>query len=241
MKELGIELNSHRSLIHEIVRFNDNSQIHAKRTELFHQNQKYFEDYLSNASKEIKTDAQTKPAPNPSKTIVTPVSDLSLQQANVANNQIRNNTTKDISSKNLQGRTSKTIANYDLNGDRDFMYFNITEYKDNKLNRIGSKQDGKILEKTLKKKNFQLRGYLDGIISEKGITDKLNSYVNKISKAKRDVKVLVIAFMAHGAQGDLIVFSNEKTCKYISLLQPIFECGSLQGVPKVIINQHEST
>ena len=117
------------------------------------------------------------------------------------------------------------------------MYFNITEYDDKKLNRVGSKQDGKILEKTLKKKNFHLRGYLDGIISENGITNKLNSYLNKISKEKRDVKVLVIAFMAHGAQGDQIVFSNEHTCKYISLLQPIFECESLQGVPKVIINQ----
>ena len=140
---------------------------------------------------------------------------------------MRNNTPNNIPNRNIQGRTSKTIAKYDLNGDRDFMYFNITEYKDKQLNRVGSRQDGKILEKTLKKKKFQLRAYLDGEISKKGITDKLNSYVNKISKTKRDVKVLVIAFMAHGAQGDQIVFSNEQTCKYISLLQPIFECETL--------------
>ena len=237
MKELGIDLNSKRSLINEIVKFTENSQIHSKRAEPFHQNQKYLKGYLTCPSKEVKTDAQTNPAPTPRKKAAPRVSDLSLHQANIINNPIRNHSTNNIPSRNIQGRTPKTIAKYDVNGDRDFMYFNIFEYKDKTMNRVGSKQDGKILEKTLRKKNFQLRGYLDGNISESGIKNKLKSYVNKISNEKRDVKVLIIAFMAHGAQDDHIVFSEGNTCKYISLLQPIFECERLQGVPKVIINQ----
>ena len=220
----------------KIVRFNEHSQIHSKRTELFQQNQKYFDAYIADTSKEVKTDMQTKLSSNPTKKTATRVSNLSKHQANIVNNQVRNHSSNNIP-KNVQNRPSNQIDEYDLNGDRDFLYFNIFEYKDKTLNRVGSKQDGKILERTLKRKNFELKAYLDGKISQTAITNKLKSYLNGISKAKRDVKVLIIAFMAHGAQGDQIVFSDESTCKYISLLQPIFECESLQGVPKVIINQ----
>ena len=43
--------------------------------------------------------------------------------------------------------------------------------------------------------------------------------------------------MGHGGGEDIIVFSNKETCRYKSLLQPIFECEKLRGVPKIIINQ----
>ena len=76
------------------------------------------------------------------------------------------------------------------------MNFNITEYVDEKLNRIGSKEDGKILEKTLLRKGFKLRVFRDGQMGKQTIVDKLKQYVKELKKDKRDVKVLVIAFMA---------------------------------------------
>ena len=229
MKILRIDLNSKRSLIDEIVRFNDHSQIHSKRTALFQQNQQYFKDFFASACKEVKTDTPTKQpkqSSHPTKKTDTCISNYSLNQANIVNNQLRNNSSNNVSSRNVQNDRSKKIDEYDLNGERDFMYFNITEYDDKKLNRVGSKHDGKILEKTLKRKKFQLKAYLDGLISEAAIRNKLKSYVDEISRVKRNVKVLIIAFMAHGAQDDRIVFSDESTCRYISLLEPIFECKS---------------
>ena len=171
MKELGIDLNSKKSLIDEIVKFNDNHQIHSKRISLFRQNQNYLEDYLDFAT-------NTNP------------------------------------SRNIQDRSTKTIAKYDVNGDRDFMYFNITEYKDHTLNRIGSKEDGKILNRTLKNKKFILKAFRDGQINKKCIVDQLKQYVKEVNDKQRDVKVLIIAFMAHGDQGDRILFSDKSSCKY---------------------------
>ena len=72
------------------------------------------------------------------------------------------------------------IAEYDLNGDRDFLSFNITEYEDEKLNRIGSKEDGRLLEKTLSKKGFKLRAFCDGQISKESILSKMNDYVKEL-------------------------------------------------------------
>ena len=129
------------------------------------------------------------------------------------------------------------VAEYDLNGDRDFLCFNISEYKDRKLNRIGAKEDGKLLRETFLKKGFKVRSFMDGVLNKKFIAAELKTYVNTLNNGKRGVKVLIIAFMAHGAQDDKIVFSDETTCRYKLLLQPIFDCEKLQGVPKIIINQ----
>ena len=74
-------------------------------------------------------------------------------------------------------------------------------------------------------------------MSKNTIVDKMDGYINELDQKKRNVKVLVIAFMAHGVDEDRIVFSDKQTCKYKTLLQPIFDCESLRGVPKIIINQ----
>ena len=103
---------------------------------------------------------------------------------------------------------------YNLNGDRDFIYFNITEYKDHTLNRIGSKNDGKILDRTLKNKEFVLKAFKDGQINKKCIKVQLEQYVEEVNDKKRDVKVLIIAFMAHGGKDDRILFSDKSSCKY---------------------------
>ena len=103
---------------------------------------------------------------------------------------------------------------YDLNGDRDFMYFNITEYKDHTLNRIGSKEDGKILERTLNKKKFVLKASMDEQMDKKCIAEQLQNYVKDVNDKQRDVKVLLIAFMAHGDEDDRIIFSDKSSCKY---------------------------
>ena len=132
---------------------------------------------------------------------------------------------------------SLKIPQYDLNGERDFLIFNITKYQDEKLNRIGSEKDEKVLEKTLRKKGFKLRASINGEVRKKAIVNKMKQYLNKLKQEKRDIKVLVIAFMAHGSNGDNIVFSDSKTCGYKSLLQMIFKCKMLRGIPKVIINQ----
>ena len=167
------------------------------------------------------------------------VSEISQQPAKVtdaSNTNIRKMNVQPIAS-NVKNKPSMKVPEYDLKGDRDFLYFNITEYKDEKLNRIGSKQDGKLLERTLSRKGFKLRAFRDGEMSKDTILNKLNQFVKDLKKKQRDVKVVIIAFMAHGAGEDRIVFSKKETCRYKLLLQPIFECEKLRGIPKIIINQ----
>ena len=229
---------SKKSLIAEIIRFTSHSQIHSKRKELFQQNQAFLKQYFANSPVPVQTDSPTKPVPRTTKMLPTRVSDLSLHQVTVTDGpNVTIKTTHNMPSANVKSKSSMKIAEYDLNGDRDFLNFNITEYVDEKLNRIGSKEDGKILEKTLFKKGFKLRAFRDGQMGKQTIVDKLKQYVKDLKKDKRDVKVLIIAFMAHGGGEDVIVFSDKKTCRYKSLLKPIFECEQLRGVPKVIINQ----
>ena len=229
---------SKKSLIAEIIRFTSHSQIHSKRKELFQQNQAFLKQYFANSPVPVQTDSPTKPVPRTTKMLPTRVSDLSLHQVTVTDGpNVTIKTTHNMPSANVKSRSSMKIAEYDLNGDRDFLNFNITEYVDEKLNRIGSKEDGKILEKTLFKKGFKLRAFRDGQMGKQTIVDKLKQYVKDLKKDKRDVKILIIAFMAHGGDEDVIVFSDKRTCRYKSLLKPIFECEQLRGVPKVIINQ----
>ena len=229
---------SKKSLIAEIIRFTSHSQIHSKRKELFQQNQAFLKQYFANSPVPVQTDSPTKPVPRTTKMLPTRVSDLSLHQVTVTDGpNVTIKTTHNMPSANVKSKSSMKIAEYDLNGDRDFLNFNITEYVDEKLNRIGSKEDGKILEKTLFKKGFKLRAFRDGQMGKQTIVDKLKQYVKDLKKDKRDVKILIIAFMAHGGDEDVIVFSDKRTCRYKSLLKPIFECEQLRGVPKIIINQ----
>ena len=223
----------------EIVRLTNYSQIHSKRKELFQQNQTFLKQFLANSPVPVQSDSPTKPVP---RTITTPtrVSELSQQPAIVkegSNTNIRTTNNMPPIASNAKNKPSMKVTEYDLKGDRDFMYFNITKYDDEKLNRIGSKQDGKLLERTLSRKGFQLQAFRDGEMSKDTILNKLKQYVKELKKNKRDVKVVIIAFMAHGAGEDIIVFSKKETCRYKSLLQPIFECEKLRGIPKIIINQ----
>ena len=225
-------------MVDEIIQFKNNSQIHSKRKELFQQNQAFLKQFLANSPVLVQSDSPTKPVPRTTKPLPKRVSDVSLHPVTVTDGpSVTIKTTHNMPAANFKSKPSMKIAEYDLNGDRDFLNFNITEYVDEKLNRIGSKEDGKILEKTLLKKGFKLRAFRDGQMSKQTIVDKLKNYVKELKKDKRDVKVLIIAFMAHGGGEDVIVFSDKRTCRYKALLQPIFECEKLRGVPKIIINQ----
>ena len=95
------------------------------------------------------------------------------------------------------------IGEYDLNGDRDILCFNISKYG-GKEDRKGSEKDAQILKETFIRKGFQVRAFEENEVSKTIILEKLNTYVKEIEKNQRDVKVLAIAFMAHGAEGDII-------------------------------------
>ena len=246
-------MDSKRPLVNAIIQFDNDAQIHGKRKELLQQNQAFLKNLPANSPVPeplIELDSPTKPVPRTTKTRNIQISELSLNPVAatdmVSNTPVITIRTNNIPTNNIpannmpsygKSRQSTKIPEYDLNGDRDFLNFNITEYIDKKLNRIGSKEDGKLLEKTLRKKGFELRAFRDGEMSKKTIVDKMKGYVKELRKEKRDVKVLVIAFMAHGGGEDIIVFSDQQTCRYKSLLQPIFECEKLRGIPKIIINQ----
>ena len=116
------------------------------------------------------------------------------------------------------------IAEYDLNGERDFMCFNITEYQNPDSNRIGSQHDGLLLEQTFREKGFEIKAFRNGELYTKTIISDLKIYVNEVVSNKRDVKILAIAFMAHGGEDDRIIFSDESSYKYKSLLKIIFDC-----------------
>ena len=121
-------------------------------------------------------------------------------------------------------QSSRKIPKYDLDGDRDLICFNITEYQDSISNRIGSEIDGELIKETLLRKQFKLKAFRDGKLHKNTIINDLRAYAYDVEVNKRDIKILIITFMAHGAEGDRIIFSDETTLKYTSLLQPIFNC-----------------
>ena len=96
------------------------------------------------------------------------------------------------------------VEEYDLNGDRDAICFNITEYDDKESDRDGSKIDGARLKETLSRKGFRFKAFRDGKLRKEDILDELNNYVEAIGNERREVKILVIAFMAHGTEDDYI-------------------------------------
>ena len=166
-------------MINKIIRFDNSSQIHSKRNEMFQQNQTFLKQFLaSSAAVPVQSDSPTKPVPRTTKTLPTRVSNLSMHPVTTTDGpNVTIKTTHNMPFNNAKSKASMKIAEYDLNGDRDFLNFNITEYVDEKLNRIGSKEDGKILEKTLFKKGFKLRAFRDGQMGKKTIVDKLKQYV----------------------------------------------------------------
>ena len=150
----------------------------------------FLKNFSDNSPAPVQSDSPTKPVAKTKKKKPT-ISKLSLSSATVTDgpnhkNHVTIKTTTNNTTVNAKGRIPMTIPQYDLNGDRDFMYFNVTEYKDKKWNRIGSKGDGKLLEKTLKKKNFELRAFLEGEITQKAVVNKLDSYLKKLENGKRN-------------------------------------------------------
>ena len=178
LKALSINLDSKRQLVNAIIQFDNDAQIHGKRKELLQQNQAFLKNLPANSPAPeplIELDSPTKHVPRTTKTRNIQISELSLNPVAatdmVSNTPVITIRTNNIPTNNIpannmpsygKSRQSTKIPEYDLNGDRDFLNFNITEYIDKKLNRIGSKEDGKLLEKTLRKKGFELKAFRDG-------------------------------------------------------------------------------
>ena len=209
----------------------------ANLDKTFANSEKQFAGCLTSPSDNISSPTQNSPDCSPSDTVH---SSTLTDGPSVTNKIVQNTPSSNVESKpsmKLEEESEEDDEEYDLNGDRDFLYFNITKYDDEQLNRIGAKKDEEMLKKTFFSKGFKLKAYRNEWVNKKTIVDDLKHYVNNIEKDKRNVKVLIIAFMAHGGADDVIIFSDKKTYKYRSLLNKIFECEKLQGVPKIIINQ----
>ena len=52
-----------------------------------------------------------------------------------------------------------------------------------------------------------------------------------------EISAVAIAIMAHGGEFDEIKFSDGKTLFLRKLIEPILNCGTLNGKPKIVVTQ----
>ena len=64
-------------------------------------------------------------------------------------------------------------------------------------------------------------------------------FFKKVQKQfeKIDISAVAIVIMAHGGESDEIKFSDENTLKLRTLIQPMLECETLNGKPKIVVTQ----
>ena len=77
---------------------------------------------MANSPVRVQTDSPTKPVPRTTKTLPTRVSNLSLHQVTVTDGpNVTIKTTHNMPPANVKNKPSMKIAEYDLNGDQDFL------------------------------------------------------------------------------------------------------------------------
>ena len=124
--------------------------------------------------------------------------------------------------------------NYSL----DLYLININKFEgDPELERHGSLKDVQNVEKTFNKLGFSVYSYSDLTSNE---MKKLFADVGNKDHSKTNLVFFVI--MSHGdidvkTNHDLILCSDNRPVKLADLIQPVKECVSLRGKPKVIFVQ----
>ena len=138
------------------------------------------------------------------------------------------------SSKQIESNSPTNESCYDINGDRDIIIINISDYDDGKGQpRYGSQNDTKLLEKTFSKRNFSLFKQLDGRVLINDVNNTFDAYLN----SNRMPKIITVAVMAHGSENDNLHFSNGVAVPISKIMERLLNSPKLAGVPKLFICQ----
>ena len=112
---------------------------------------------------------------------------------------------------------------YDLNGEKYLFIINVTEFNTISLNRRGTEADVSTIEETF----VEFFGFkaiikpLTGFISLETAKSEIACIARELQR--KNPKLLVMVFMSHGGENDMMQFSDNKSIKLTKLILPLLE------------------
>ena len=126
------------------------------------------------------------------------------------------------------------MKQYDIDGEKYLIIINVTEFT-NLPNREGTENDmSKIQNIFAEIYNVQLLGVLQGFVSKNDAKIKIKDLSDELKSM--DPKLLVMIFMSHGKQYDMIHFSDS-AIYLLKLIEPLLMNEKLASIPKLLLVQ----